>query len=91
MKLGHKGHLNTRNKFPKRFSPNSKIFLLILDELKKPKFLGESREIYQIERDRVMDSLQGWRWMMRLILAPKPIEGIEEKLLKSGQQYLRKS
>jgi hypothetical protein len=34
MKLGHKDHLNTRNKFPKEFfflNPN--IFLPILDEL----------------------------------------------------------
>jgi hypothetical protein len=35
MKLGHKGHLNTRNKFPKRFFPSPKISLLILDELEK--------------------------------------------------------
>jgi hypothetical protein len=40
MKLGHKGHLNTRNKFSRRFFPNTKIFILILDELKKPRFLG---------------------------------------------------
>jgi hypothetical protein len=32
---------------------------------------------------RVMDSLQGWRYMIRLVLASKSIEGIEEKLLKS--------
>jgi hypothetical protein len=42
---------------------------------------------------RAMDSLQGWRKMMRLILAPKYMEGIEEKQLKSrnqklGQKYL---
>jgi hypothetical protein len=30
-----------------------------------------------------MNSLQVWRKMMRLVLAPKSIEGIEEKLLKS--------
>jgi hypothetical protein len=40
-----------------------------------------------------MDSLQGWRYMIRLDLASKPMEGIEEKLLKSrdkklGQKYL---
>jgi hypothetical protein len=40
MKLEHKGHLNTRNKFPKRGFSNPKISLLILDELKKPKFWG---------------------------------------------------
>jgi hypothetical protein len=40
MKLGHKGHLNIRNKFPKRFFPNPKISLPILDELKKSKFWG---------------------------------------------------
>jgi hypothetical protein len=40
MKLGHKGHVNTRNKFSKRFFPNPKISLPILDELKKLKLLG---------------------------------------------------
>jgi hypothetical protein len=35
MKIGHKGHLNTRNKFPKRFLTNPKISLPILDELEK--------------------------------------------------------
>jgi hypothetical protein len=29
-----------------------------------------------------MNSLQGWRKMIRLILAPNSTEGIEEKLLK---------
>jgi hypothetical protein len=43
MKLGHKGHLNTRNKFPKMFSPNLKISLSILDELEEPRF-WEKRE-----------------------------------------------
>jgi hypothetical protein len=43
MKLGHKGHLNTSNKFPMRFFPNPKIFFPILDELKEPKF-WEKRE-----------------------------------------------
>jgi hypothetical protein len=38
MKHGHKGHLNTKNKFPKRFLPNLKIFLPILDELEKSRF-----------------------------------------------------
>jgi hypothetical protein len=38
MKLGHKGHLNTSNKFPMRFFPNLKIFFLILDELEEPRF-----------------------------------------------------
>jgi hypothetical protein len=37
-KLGQKGHLNTRNKFPKKFFPNPKISFSILDELKKPRF-----------------------------------------------------
>jgi hypothetical protein len=32
---------------------------------------------------RAIDPIQDWRWMMRLILAPKPMEGIKEKLLKS--------
>jgi hypothetical protein len=33
IKLGRKGHLNTRNKFPDRFFLNPKISLSILDEL----------------------------------------------------------
>jgi hypothetical protein len=41
MKLGHKSHIYTRNKFPKRFSPNLKIFLLILDELEESRFWGK--------------------------------------------------
>jgi hypothetical protein len=32
MKLGHKGHLNTTNKFSKDVFPNPTIFLPILDE-----------------------------------------------------------
>jgi hypothetical protein len=38
MKLRHKGHLNTSNKFPTRFFPNPKIFFPILDELEEPRF-----------------------------------------------------
>jgi hypothetical protein len=38
MKLGHKDHLNTSNKFPMRFFLNPKIFFLILDELEEPRF-----------------------------------------------------
>jgi hypothetical protein len=38
MKLGHNGHLNTSNIFPMSFFPNSKISLLILDELEEPRF-----------------------------------------------------
>jgi hypothetical protein len=34
MKLGHKGHLNTRNKFPKEVFPNPIISVPMLDELK---------------------------------------------------------
>jgi hypothetical protein len=41
MKLGHKGHLNTRNKFPKEVFPNPKISLTILDELEELGF-GET-------------------------------------------------
>jgi hypothetical protein len=43
MKLGNKGYLNTSNKFPMRFFPNSKIPLPILNELKEPRF-WENRE-----------------------------------------------
>jgi hypothetical protein len=38
MKHGHKGHLNTINKFSKRVFLNPKIFLLILDELEESRF-----------------------------------------------------
>jgi hypothetical protein len=41
MKLGHKGHLNTRNKFQKGVFPNPKISLLILDELQESRFGGK--------------------------------------------------
>jgi hypothetical protein len=43
MKLGHKGHLNTSNKFPIMFFSNPKIFFTILDELEEPRF-WEKRE-----------------------------------------------
>jgi hypothetical protein len=43
MKLRHKGHLNTRNKFPKEVFPNPKISLLILDKLKNLVFGGTRR------------------------------------------------
>jgi hypothetical protein len=43
MKLGYKGHLNTRNKFPKEVFPNPKISLLILDELKNLGFVRMKR------------------------------------------------
>jgi hypothetical protein len=38
IKIGQKGHLKTRNKFPKKFFLNPKISLSILDELKEPRF-----------------------------------------------------
>jgi hypothetical protein len=41
VKLGHKGHVNTRNKFTKRVFPNLKISLLILDELEESRFWGK--------------------------------------------------
>jgi hypothetical protein len=40
--------------------------------------LGERGKICEIKDARAMDSLQGWWWMMRLILAPKSMEGIIE-------------
>jgi hypothetical protein len=43
MKLGHKVHLNTRNKFAKEFFPKSMISLPILDELKNLGFGGMRR------------------------------------------------
>jgi hypothetical protein len=35
-------------------------------------------EIHQIEGARAMNSFQDWRLMMRLNLAPKPMEGIKK-------------
>jgi hypothetical protein len=58
IKLGHKGHLSTSNKFPMRFFLNSKIFFPILDELKEPRFWEKPEEIDQIEGARAMDSFQ---------------------------------
>jgi hypothetical protein len=60
MKHRYKTDLNTRNKFQKRFFPNPKISLLILDELKNLGF-EERGEIHEIEGARSMDSLQDWR------------------------------
>jgi hypothetical protein len=45
MKLRHKGYLNTRNKFPKRFFfLNLKISLPILDELEESRFWGKQEK-----------------------------------------------
>jgi hypothetical protein len=38
-----------------------------------------------------MDSLQGWRYMMRLILAPKPTEGIKEKTTQIVRSKIRQN
>jgi hypothetical protein len=38
MELGHRGDLNIRNKFSKRFFSNSKIFLRIFDEVEESMF-----------------------------------------------------
>jgi hypothetical protein len=43
MKLGHKDHLNTKNKFLKEFFSNPKILLVILDELNEQGFRGTGR------------------------------------------------
>jgi hypothetical protein len=44
MKFGHRGHLNTRNKFPTEvFFPKPKISLSILDELKNLGFGGRRK------------------------------------------------
>jgi predicted secreted protein len=52
-------------------------------------------EIHQIEKARVMDSLQYWRKMMALVLAAKSMEGIKKlrktQSKKSGQKCLQKS
>jgi hypothetical protein len=62
---------------------NPNISLLILDELKESRFWRKWKKIAKLKGARAMDSLQGWRYMMRLVQAPKPMEGINEKLLKS--------
>jgi hypothetical protein len=54
MKLEHKGHLNTRNKFPKRFFPNPNISLPILDELE------ESRFWWKREKSTKLKGLESW-------------------------------
>jgi hypothetical protein len=45
MKLRHKGHLNTRNKFPKEDFPKSINSLPILDEIKNLGFQGTRRNL----------------------------------------------
>jgi hypothetical protein len=60
MKLGHKCHLNTGNKFPKEVFPKFKDFPSDFGWTQKPRFLGERREIHEIKGVRAMDSLQGW-------------------------------
>jgi hypothetical protein len=74
---------------------NPNISLPILDELKESRFWRKWKKTAKLKGARAMDSLQGWRYMMRLVQAPKPMEGINEKLLKSrdqksDQKYLRK-
>jgi hypothetical protein len=55
IKLGHKGHLNTRKKFQKRFFfPNPNISLPILDELK------ESRFWWKREKSTKSNGLEPW-------------------------------
>jgi hypothetical protein len=53
-KLGHKGHLNTRNMFSKRFFPNPNISLSILDELEEFRFWGKQ------EKSTKSKGLQPW-------------------------------
>jgi hypothetical protein len=40
--------------------------------------LEKRGEIHKIEGTRTMDSLQYWRYMMRLIIATKSTEGIKK-------------
>jgi hypothetical protein len=55
--------------------------------------LEKRGEIHKIEGARTMDSLQYWRYMMRLIIATKSTEGIKNssKLAdeKSGENTLK--
>jgi hypothetical protein len=43
MEFGHKGYLNTRNKFPKDYFPKSNNFPSDFGSTQKPKFLGTKR------------------------------------------------
>jgi hypothetical protein len=61
MKLGHKGHLNTRNMFLKRFSPNPKISHPILDELKESRFWGKWEKSAKSELEPWIHSKVGGR------------------------------
>jgi hypothetical protein len=54
IKLGQKGHLNTRNKFRKRFFSNPNISLPILDELEESRFWGKR------EKSTKSKGLQPW-------------------------------
>jgi hypothetical protein len=44
---------------------------------------GKSVEVREIHGARAMDSVQGWRWVKRLILALYSMEGIKEKLFQT--------
>jgi hypothetical protein len=68
--------------FQRDFFPNPKISLLFFMNSKNLGFRGIGRNPPN-RWARAIDPIQDWRWMMRLILAPKPMEGIKEKLLKS--------
>jgi hypothetical protein len=57
--LGHKGHLNTWNKFAKEVFPKSNDFPSDSGWAQKTKVLGERGEIHEIKGARAMDSLQG--------------------------------
>jgi hypothetical protein len=61
MELGHKGHLNTRNMFQKRFFFQIQRSLPILDELKNLGFGGNEEKSKKSKGARAMDSLQDWR------------------------------
>jgi hypothetical protein len=82
MKLGYKGRINTRNKFPKEVFPSPKISLLILDELEELGF----GEIGRSLRDSWGYS-HGFTPMMEVDdeahLTPNSKEGIKEKLLQT--------
>jgi hypothetical protein len=48
--------------------------------------LEKRGEIHKIEGARTMDSLQYWRYMMRLIIATKSTEGIKKNSSKPADE-----
>jgi hypothetical protein len=96
IKSGHKGHLSTRNTFPKEAFPKSKYFSFDFGFTQETYGLEMNSRNLQIKGAKAIWLPQGWGPMLRLILATFPMEEIKERLFKSqerklGQKYLQKS